>query len=76
MGNGYYIFVELNVLFYIRSVESDLGGGFMSENRCYGKVMELGCESYDKLDKEMVDDWNDEIGLLIDDNIIVEGINV
>lgn len=48
----------------------------MSENRCYGKAMESGCESYDKLDKEMVDDWNDEIGSLTDDNITAEGINV
>lgn len=47
----------------------------MSENRCYGKAMESGCESCNKLEKEMVDDWNDEIGSLTDDNITAEGIN-
>jgi len=48
----------------------------MSENRCnYGKAMESGCESCNKLDKKMVDDWNDEIGSLTDDNVTAEGTN-
>ena len=60
-----------------RSAESDSSGSLMSENRCNGTAMESRCEfeSYNKLEKEMVDDWNDEIGSLTDDNITAEGIN-
>lgn len=60
-------------MFHNRSASS---GSLMSENRCnYGKAMESGCESCNKLDKKMVDDWNDEIGSLTDDNVTAEGTN-
>ena len=58
-----------------KSDESDSSGRLLSENKCNGKAMESGCESCNKLEKEMVDDWNYEIGSLTDDNITAGGTN-
>ena len=58
-----------------KNAESVSSGNVMSENRCNGKAMESDCENCNKLEKEMVDDWNDDIGSLTDDNITAGATN-
>lgn len=75
MGDGCQIVTGLNTMFHIESAESDSSESLRSENSCNGKAMESGCESCRNLEKEMLDDWNDEIGSLTDDDITAEAAN-